>query len=506
MQKDSHADFGFRISDFGFRSPKSVSHQMFNLAAFFVVLLFVLTGCASVPKSPGFDTVSQQVDNRIRYRVQWNQSTTLDEQAHQAILELLNKPLTVDGAIQIALLNNRRLQATYEELGIAQAAVIDAGLLSNPVFHGAATFGFSGDEPAITSKDDNTYTFEVEMDFLSFLYAPMRKSVAKAEFDAAKLRVTAAVMDLAAQTRMVFYRAQADEQMLEMFQQVVLATQAGYEFAQRLVEAGNIPELDLLLQQTLYERSKLALAAAEVALAESHETLNTLMGLWGEDTTWTIEARLLDIPAEAMALSGLEKQAIEKSLDLAIARQEIIAVGQRLGVENAIKLVPALDVGAEIEGEEGDWEAGPTLGVEIPLFDRDQGQRAAAAAELRRRQQDYYALAVEIRAAVRAARRRLLTARRTALFYQSQMLPLQAKIVDQVQLQYNAMQVGTLRLLLAKQQEIDAGREYIQSLYDYHVARAELEQLLNGRLITGRSFKQPSPLSKPAMANEQGGH
>ena len=82
-------------------------------------------------------------------------------------------------------------------------------------------------------------------------------------------------MDLAGQTRTAFYRAQADEQMLDMFQQIVLATQAGYEFAQRLVEAGNIPELDLLLQQGLYERSKLDLASAEVAVAESLHTPNS---------------------------------------------------------------------------------------------------------------------------------------------------------------------------------------------------------------------------------------
>ena len=82
------------------------------------------------------------------------------------------------------------------------------------------------------------------MDFLSLLYGAMRKSVAESEIETAKLRVTAAVMDLAGQTRMAFYRVQADEQMLEMFRQIVLATEAGYEFAHQLHEAGNIPELD----------------------------------------------------------------------------------------------------------------------------------------------------------------------------------------------------------------------------------------------------------------------
>ncbi len=478
------------------------------LSATLCFAILVLTGCAGISKEAGFSAVQQEVDERIGYRVQWNQNTGADNEAAQAVRELLDKPLTADTAVQIALLNNRRLQANYEALGVAQAAVIDAGLLSNPIFHGVATFGLSDDEAVAEAKDDSTYTFEVEMDFLSIFYAPMRKSVAQAEFEAAKLRVTAAVIDLAGQTRKTFYRVQADGQMLDMFQQVVLATQAGYEFAQKLQEAGNIPELDLFLQRALYERSRLELAAAEVAEAESREALNRLMGLWGQDTAWTVESRLPDIPADAMLLDDLEKQAIEKSIDLAIARQAIVSVGKQLRVENTTKLVPVLDLGTEIEKEEGKWKAGPALGFVIPLFDRNQGRRAAAAAELRRQQQEYYALAVEIRSAVRTARRRLLTARRTALFYQQEMLPLQASILDQVQLEYNAMQIGTLRLLLAKQQEIDAGRGYIQSLLNYHIAKAELDQILNGRLGVSTSTTPSMEFRVPGASStaNEGGH
>ncbi|MBI1924449.1 TolC family protein, partial [Candidatus Poribacteria bacterium] len=331
---------------------------------------------------------------------------------------------------------------------------------------------------------------------------------ATAAFEAAKIRVTAAVMDAAYGTRGAFYRFQADQQMLEMFQQVALATGAAYEFAQQLYEAGNIPEVDLLLQKASSGQAKLSLAAAEVALAESRERLNAWLGLWGEDTAWTVEARLPDVPADMMAMENLEKRAIENSINLALARQEIVSIGQRLGLLNATQLVPRLDVSAEIEREEREWEAGPGLGVEIPLFDRNQGNRAATRAELRRLKLEYYALAVEIRAAVRAAQRRLLTARQTALFYRDEVLPLQGKIVEQTQLQYNAMQVGAFRLLQAKQQEIDAGRGYIQSLYNYHIAQAELEQILNGRLVARTSTTQlmVSGTSESSLTPEEGAH
>ena len=431
------------------------------------------------------------------------------DETEQMVQELLDRPLIADTAVQIALLHNRRLQATYEEIGIAHAAVVEAGTPSNPAFHGGATFGLPQD-PMTAHPAHDHYVFKIEMDFLSLLYRSMRKSVAKSDFETAKFRVMAAVMDLAGQTRTAFYRVQADKQMLEMFRQIVLATQAGYEFANQLHKAGNIPDLDLLLERSLYERSRLARTAAEVGLAESREQLNRLMGLWGEETAWIVESRLPNIPAEPLKLDNVEKVAIENSIDLAIARGEIVSIGEQLGVVKAMALVPHLEIGGELEGEAGAWLAGPELGFEIPLFDRKQGQRAAAAAELRRRQEEYHALAVEIRSAVRAVQRRLQAARQTALAYQNEILPLQEKILEQVQLQYNAMQIGTPRLLRAKQQQIDTGRDYIQALYNYHVARVAFDQILNGRLVSDTvdlSLSQGNnAVRHPDGAGAEGGH
>ena len=484
-------------------------NEKMRYAALFFAALFLLAGCAGVSKEAAFSEVQQQVDESIGFTVHWNGDTDSAGEVTQTIKELLSKSLVADAAVQIALLNNRRLQATYEEIGIAYAAVVEAGSPSNPAFHGGATFGLPQAMTAHPAHD--SYVFEIEMDFLSVLYGSMRKSVAKSEFEAAKLRVTAAVMDLAGQTRTAFYRVQAEKQMLEMFRQVVLATQAGYEFASELREVGNIPELDLLLQRALYEGSKLALVAAEVTLAESREQLNRLMGLWGEETAWVVETRLPNIPAEPMKLDDVEKVAIENSIDLAIAREDIVSIGKQLGVAKAMSLVPRLEVGGELEQEDGAWKAGPALGFEIPLFDRNQGQRAMAAAVLRQRQEEYHALAVEIRSAVRAAQRRLLTTRQTALSYQDEILPLQEKILEQVQLQYNAMQVGTPRLLLAKQQQIDAGRDYIQALYNYHVARVAFDQILSGRLVLDAQVDTSLPQGNSAVrhldnAGTEGGH
>src|SRR5207237_9882296 len=86
-----------------------------------------LFGCAHVDPNPAFRELANTVHLRTGKRVQWNRGTAEDAQAQAAVASLLSRPLTADSAVQIALLNNRNMQATYEELGIAQADLVGAG-------------------------------------------------------------------------------------------------------------------------------------------------------------------------------------------------------------------------------------------------------------------------------------------------------------------------------------------------------------------------------------------
>ena len=107
-------------------------------------LFMLLSGCATFDPRAGFDEVSATVEARSGKRVVWNLGTELDAQAAQDVRNLLEDALTADKAVQVALLSNRELQAMYAELGVAQADLVQAGLLANPVFDGAAFFPLAG--------------------------------------------------------------------------------------------------------------------------------------------------------------------------------------------------------------------------------------------------------------------------------------------------------------------------------------------------------------------------
>jgi len=466
-------------------------------AGYVVALLVLLSGCATFDPRAGFPDVSADIEARSGMQVAWNLGTDLDAQVAQKVRRLLAAKLTADAAVQVALLNNRDLQATYAELGVAQADLVQAGLLRNPIFDGAATFPLTGGSPALE--------LGVAMGFLDIFYLPLRKRVAAAQFADAKLQVTGAVLDFAATVRAAFYRHQANEQMLELLQTIGQALAASLEVAQRLHDAGNITDLDLARERALLEDAKVQLRAAETTVRQSREQLNTVMGLWGEQTAWHTDRRLPDISQQPLPVDGLETRVLRQSLDLASARQQMRVAGEQLGVTRATALVPEADLGVKAEREEGAWEVGPTLEFPIPLFDQGQARLGLALTELRRAQQAYYALGVEIRAAARTLRERLQGDRDRALYYRDIVLPLRERIVNETQLQYNAMQIGPLDLLRAREQQIQTAVAYVETLLDYWVTHTHLGQLLSGRLPRPNGL-DTGRLERPTPATDNGGH
>jgi cobalt-zinc-cadmium efflux system outer membrane protein len=207
------------------------------------------------------------------------------------------------------------------------------------------------------------------------------------------------------------------------------------------------------------------------------------MGLWGQETMmWQSEERLPDIPEQPLQTEDLEQLALTRSIDLLNARQRIVVAGDQLGFNRWTALVPELHTGPLGEREEGSWEVGPTLEFPIPLFDQGQARIGRAVAELRRAQQQYYALGVRVRGTARAVRDRMEGARDRALYYRDILLPLRERIVNEAQLQYNAMQLGPFHLLREREQQIEAAVAYIETLRDYWLARGDAGLLLSGRL------------------------
>lgn len=461
-----------------------------------VSALALLTGCAAVQPRQSFPEVERTVAERVTYRVHWNSGGDADKAVAAQVSTLLTKPLDADAAVQVALLNNRNLQAVYEDLGVAQAELVQAGLLKNPIFDGSVRF--------VNSGGSSTIDLGVAFDFLDVFFVGLRKSVATARLEAAKASVTGAVLDLAGATKTAFYAMQAAEQTVEMRRQVEQATAASLDLARRLRVAGNNRVLDLANEQALHEEARLALAAAENDAVQRREDLNRLMGLWGARTKWAVAGRLPEPTSDEPKPDGLERQAIEKSLDLQQSKAAVTVALRELGITKPLGYLSELEVGASAERDEGEWEVGPSLSLPLPIFNQGQPAVARAQAELRRAEQSFFATAVDVRSSTRASYARTVALRQQVNYYRTVLLPLRQQIVNETQLQYNAMQVGAFQLLQAKRDQIESGQAYLDLLRDYWTAKTRLELLLSGRMTQSAETSSASPRMSNGSSTSEG--
>lgn len=469
-------------------------------------IVFALAGCATVRTEETFQAVQQDVESKTGHQIQWSGVSIAESEVRDAVESMLADGLTVDEATQVALLNNPHLQGVYEDYGIAQAELVEAGLLHNPVFSGELLYETSSAQ---------SWELEVAQDFLSVLFIPLRRAAARDNLEMARLRVIAAVIDIAGDTRRAFLHYQADSQAFELLKKFLQAEEAGFEMAVKLREAGNIPLRELAAAQSSLDNAKLTYSAAELDLEMSRERVNRLMGLWGTAASWDAVKTLPEPPESVSFPSDIEREAVSNSVDLAMAWTGVRLAARRSGIRNVEAVFSELEVGTKFESSEPEsgsrhWEVGPVLAVSLPLFNQGQAARAMGRAEVRGAWHNYTALAVELRSATRAAAHQVNVTRQMALYEKKVALPVAHAAMDEALLRYNGMFIGPVELLRAKQQEIQAGMAYVSALMEYWLARTDLEQILLGRLIIRAPEDRPdiigANIHRAAAEGESGGH
>lgn len=432
----------------------------------------LVTGC--VGQDAGYADVRRSILDRVRHDVRWR---AVDDggRPEERTRSLLSKPLSADAAVQLALLNNPDVQIAFEELGLARAELVHALRLPNPVAEGALHYHGGGNGPEID--------IAALIGLNDLLLLSTRAGAAEARLDAAKLSVAGEILDVALEVRVAYFRCVAARQIVELRRTVLLAANAAYESAKALLAAGNITELDLANERALYEDARLLVARAETDAVSEQARLGSLLGLTGSGLEWKTAERLPDGDTTRAAGADIERRALEKSLDLELARRRFTAAAKRANLARAEGLLPELRAGVSGEKKLNEnWGIGPAVQIEVPIFYQGQGEVARARSEMRRQQNVYTAAAQQIRATTRGITARFETARSALAFYREVQLPLREQIVQQTQLQFNAMNVSVFQLVQAKRDQIETARAYVETQRDYWIAKAELDQLLAGRL------------------------
>ncbi len=430
-----------------------------------------LAGCTSLAPDSGFEAVRQATRALGAHDPVWARDEAARLALDERVARLLAQPLSMDSAVEVALLNNRHLQAAFEELGIADAERVQALAWPNPGFGFARTK--RGDEVEIERS--------LHLDIGRLLARPLIREVESRRFARAQGLAATRVLQLAADTRQAWVQAVAARQSHGYARQVMEAAEAGAELARRMAAVGNFNKLHLAREQSFYADAALALARAELAERQSRERLTRLLGLWGGQVAFGLPDRLPELPAAPRELPQVEQMAIAQRLDVQGARLAIEQAARQQGAARIGRLVDGLELGVmRNSSNEAPTQTGWELGLRIPLFDAGGARRALAEAQWRQAVARATALAVDARSEVREAYATYRTAWDIARHQRDERVPLARRISDENLLRYNGMLIGVFELLADARVQITTVTAAIEAQRDFWLAQAELDRALIG--------------------------
>ena len=437
-----------------------------------VLAAFTLSACASFSPDGGISGVEGAAKDRLGKDLKWAKTDADRDALEKRVTELLAKPLSVDDAVQIALLNNKGLQASFAELGITEAELVQAGRLPNPGF----SFGRN------TRGNEVEIERGIHFNLARLLAMPLMSEVEGRRFARVQSEATQQMLSLASQTRKAWIAAVAAGETVGYMQQVRQAAEAGAELGRRMAQAGNWNKITQAREQSFYADAALNLVRAERAQLAARERLTRLMGLWAMQTAFTLPARLPELPAAAQDLPGVEQTALAQRLDVQAARLGAEQTAKNLGLTRTTRFINVLELGVvHNNSNEKPIQRGYELRFELPLFDWSGARVARAEAIYMQAVNRAAEAAVNARSEVREAYLGYRSSHDMARHYRDEIVPLKKRISEENVLRYNGMLIGVFELLADARSQIAGVNGYIEALRDFWLAQADLDMALIGK-------------------------
>ncbi|MCP5279728.1 MAG: TolC family protein [Thiobacillus sp.] len=433
--------------------------------------LGVLGGCASFSPDGGLDKVTSITQERMAVTAQPIRTEQDSSHVAEEVKRLLAESLTAESAVKIAVLNNRGLQADMASLGIAEADLVQAGRLRNPVFSFERTSG----------GGDVDYGRKFLFDLLGLMTLSTRSDIERRRFEVTQLRVANATLDLAQTTRQAFFDAVAAQESAKYQEQVLSATQAGSELARRMADVGNFSRLRQQKEQLMYAEATAELARARQNATSARERLTRVLGLSGQARHFNLPDRLPDLPAEPLAEKDLVQQAMDSRLDLRMAKTEITGLAKSLGLTRSTRFVNVLEASYLNNNSKGSPHLrGYEIEVSLPIFDWGQARTAKAEALYTQAMHRVAEMAVNAESEVRDAYGAYRTAHDLARHYQDEIVPLARRISEENLLRYNGMLIGVWDLLADSRRQVANVNAAIQAKRDFWLAESNLQMAMTG--------------------------
>ena len=438
-----------------------------------LLALLVLSGCAGFSKDGGLGDVKSLTEKHISQEIVWSKTAAQQQSSADRVAELLQTELDVEHAVQVALLNNKGLQADLFGLGISEADVVQAGRLPNPRFS------------MLYARNNGDYKIEQALTFniFSLLTMPKLLEIERLNFERTKQEVAIKVLQVAYQTRQAYFNAVAANQQYDYSLQVKISAEASAEMAKRMVKAGNWNQLELAREQGFYAEAALDVLEAQQKSMVAKEALARLLGI--NASQLTLQSRLPDLPKTLTEAEQFTKQAFAERLDLQAARLRTESMAQRLGLSKTTRFINVLEIGPArvLEGRRGDaYKKGVDIAFELPLFDWGSAKVARAEARYMQSVNEAAYIANNAQSEIREAYGQYQSSYDIARQYVDEIVPLRKKILDEKLLRYNGMLVSPFELFADARAQVSSVKTYIQKLNAFWLTETELQMTRIGNL------------------------
>lgn len=430
-----------------------------------------LAGCASIEVTTGFEEVSALVAERG--------GTSLPDASTTEALAAdgSHKParptgsISLDRALHLAVTNSPALRAEYARLAISRADVFQASLSKNPTFDANIGAGITGESAR--------FALGAVYPILDLIYRKPRIKAARANFKALQIEVAEAVIDHANSVTSAYLHLAQSKARLSARNEVVNVARNQLATFKKLVASGSIDGSYVAELQATLTKAEIARDAER---GEREAVRTTLAGLIGSPLSSPLDTTLPlnEIHDNNTAVESLTAQALRQRLDIIRAEQEVTVL--KLALENSARLFSedGQELGLELESEDSERFLGPSISLEVPIFNRGKYRQAKAMAELIEAESRLTALERSVKADIHVAHQRVTARRRTALAHQNRLIPSARTLAALARERLNVGTINVADFLEAQLAIGDASLEAIDAEADYWAARADLAKAVGG--------------------------
>jgi len=330
----------------------------------------------------GFSTVSSKTREATNKQTVWVQNQQEAEALSKRVHGLVHRrTISVNTAVQVALLNNKGLQASYADLGMSAAEAWQQTMLENPKIS-IGILGIAHPELGAFRAIEGMLASNI----LALATRDKRIAIADTRFRQAQFKAALATLTIASETRKAWINAVSAFEYIYYLNQAQIAADAASVLAKKLGESGALAKGGQAREHAFYSELTGQKAKARLAAKLAKEQLTRIMGLWGNEVDYFVPDKLPKYPRKLQRKKAIESDALHRRVDLQVAKLELEAVAKNYGLTEATRYVTDLEIiaGFEKEREIGDEgrETITTPQVEfefvIPIFDTGKARMRKA--------------------------------------------------------------------------------------------------------------------------------